>query len=359
MEKDYYAALGLSKNATAEEIKQAYRRMAHQHHPDKQGGDEAKFKEINEAYQTLKDPDKRRQYDQFGNTFEQARSQGGFSGFQGFSDFSDFVRGSGVNDFGDIFSDFFGGGSGRGRARKPHGRDITVDVELDFIDAVFGVKKEISLFKPSVCSECHGSGAKKGSEMSTCSACNGSGQHAQVRQTFFGAFQSVQTCAPCNGSGKIIKTPCDSCDGRGVVRTQERYEVSIPEGIESETTLRLNGKGEAVRGGTEGDLYVNIHVKPHAKFSREGKTIHSEETIPFSESLLGVTKEVETVDGTVSLEIPPGTRHGDTLRLRAKGAPPLGGGGRGDHLVHIVVTVPKKLSRRQRELIEELREEGL
>src|SRR3989338_3313101 len=235
MGKDYYEILGVSKDATAEGIKQAYRRLAHQHHPDKQGGDEAKFKEVNEAYQTLKDPDKRRQYDQYGTTFEQARSQGGFGGFQGFSDFSDFVRGSGFNDFGDIFSDFFGGG--RGRARKPHGRDITVDVEIDFIDAVFGVKKEILLFKPSMCGECHGTGAQKGSEMSTCTACGGSGQRAEVRQTFFGAFQSVQTCAPCNGSGKIIKAPCDSCDGRGVVRAQERYDVSIPEGIENETTL--------------------------------------------------------------------------------------------------------------------------
>lgn len=359
MGKDYYAILGVSKNATAEEIKQAYRRLAHQHHPDKQGGNEAKFKEMNEAYQTLKDPEKRRQYDQFGTTFEQARSQGGFGGFQGFSDFSDFVRGSGVGDFGDIFSDFFGGGRRSGRSRKPQGRDISVDIEIDFKDAVFGVTKEVSLFKPSLCLECHGSGAKKGTEMERCSACDGNGQRTEVRQTFFGAFQSAHTCERCDGRGEVARTPCDTCKGRGLTRSQVRFDVGIPAGIENETTLRLNGKGEAVRGGVEGDLYVVVRVRPHQKFTREGQAIHSEETVPLSEALLGAIRDVETVDGVVALEIPSGTRHGDTLRLRGKGAPPLGGGGRGDHLVHIAVAIPKKLSRRQRELIEELKDEGL
>lgn len=358
MGKDYYEILGISKNSTAEEVKQAYRRLAHQHHPDKQSGDEAKFKEINEAYQTLKDADKRRQYDQYGTTFEQARSQGGFGGFQGFSDFSDFVRGSGFSDFNDIFSDFFGGG-GRGRVRKPHGRDISVDIEIDFKEAIFGVTKEVSLFKPSTCSACGGSGSQKGTVMERCPPCGGSGQRTEVRQTFFGAFQSVHVCEKCGGRGEVPKTPCDSCDGKGVTRLQERFEVTIPAGIENETTLRLNGKGEAVRGGEQGDLYVVVRIRQHEKFAREGQTIHSEETITLSEALLGATRDVETVDGMVALEIPSGTRHGDTLRLRAKGAPPLGGGGRGDHFVHIIVAISKKLSRRQRELIEELKEEGL
>lgn len=359
MSKDYYNILGVSKNATQEEIKKAYRRLAHEFHPDKQGGNEEKFKEINTAYQTLKDPEKRRQYDQYGTTFEQARAKGGFGGFHGFSDFADFAQTSGFGDLNDIFADFFGWGRGAKRA-KPAGKDIAVDLTIDFSEAIFGAKKEIELFKPILCRDCGGNGAERSAGQKTCASCGGSGQRLGQRQTFFGTFQSVHTCDQCKGRGQIPEKLCKACGGSGTLREKQIIEVKVPSGIEDDNTLRLTSQGEAAAGGgVSGDLYVTIHIRKHPKFERDGETIHSEEEISLTDSLLGSKIDVATVDGGVEMQIPEGTKHGDIFRLRGKGAPTLNGARRGDHLVTINVRIPKKISRMQKKIIENLRESGL
>lgn len=363
--KNYYEILGIAKSATDDEIKKAYRKLAHKYHPDKQGGDEAKFKEINEAYQVLSDKTKRQQYDQFGQTFEQARAGGQGQGFGGF-DFSGFQgfgqQGQGgfdFQDFGfeDIFSDIFGGAfSGRKRTRKKSGKDIQVDVEITFEEMVRGVKKSINLYKRTICDKCYGTGGESGAKKETCPTCHGSGQIRQTMQSFLGSFSQVSTCPTCKGAGEIYSEKCKRCGGDGRIKAEENIEVDIPAGIQDGQTVSLEGQGEAgEQGAPSGNLYLNIRVTPHHKFKREGNTIISNEHITFSQAVLGDKIMVDTINGKIKMKIPTGTQSGEVFKIRDEGVPFLDRRGRGDHLVKIIVDIPKNPSRKQKELIEELR----
>jgi molecular chaperone DnaJ len=361
MSKDYYQTLGIDKNASQDEIKKAYRKLAHKHHPDKKGGDEAKFKEINEAYQTLSDAKKRSQYDQFGSSYGQAGS-GGFSGFGGFGGsqgaggFQGFdFQGSG---FEDIFSDFFGGG-GQASRRQASGSDIVVDVEINFEEMAKGVKKKIKVYKKIKCQTCDGTGAKD-KKTEQCSQCGGGGQVKKTRQTFFGAFSQVEICDKCRGKGHIPKQRCENCGGDGVVRDYQEMEINIPAGIEDQQTLRVSGGGEAsVEGGPAGDLYIKINIKPHNNFKRKGNDIISRISINFSQAILGDRVEAETVYGPVKLKIPAGIQAGDFLRIKGKGIKTMGGFGQGNHLVEIKIKTPQRLSWSQKKLVEKMKEAGL
>jgi len=367
MAKDYYNILGVTKGSSPEEIKKAYYKMAHQHHPHK-GGDEAKMKEINEAYSVLGNAEKKAQYDQYGSTFEQARSQGGFGGFNGFQDFSDFAEAfrsgsgnSGANfsfDLGDIFGDLFGTGSSRTKSRRAskfQGADIEAELTLDFQEAVFGTEKELSLNKNSVCQKCKGEGAEPGAKVTTCSTCRGTGQ--VVRNMGFGiGFPS--TCPACEGTGKKAEKECSQCRGQGVTKETENIKVKIPAGIDNGQTIRLAGKGQAGnKGGLAGDLYLRIKVLPDLRFKRSGFDLKMKTEISFTQAALGAKIEIETIDGAVRLKIPEATQSGKVFRLKGKGVPILHGRGRGDQLVEIIVKTPSRLSRRQKELLKELEDE--
>ncbi|MDO8463335.1 MAG: molecular chaperone DnaJ [bacterium] len=352
MANDYYSTLGVAKGATADEIKRAFRKLAQQHHPDK-GGDPERFKEINEAYQILSNAEKRQQYDQYGHTFEQARSQGGFRGFEGFGDFSNWAEATGVN-FEDLFSGVFGGA--RGRSQQRRGRDLEVRVDLAFSDAVFGATKTLKLERRIACGSCSGSGAEKGTDLESCSSCSGAGRVRQVQQTIFGAFQQVRTCPACEGAGKVAKTKCATCHGSGTQLKEGEVSLEVPAGVEDGTVLEVRGGGEATgHGAPSGDLYVHLRVKPDARFERDGDTIRSRVTITAAQATLGDTVDVVTVDGTVALKVPAGTQPGDHLRLKAKGVPRRGFG-RGDHIVTVEVKIPEKLSRTEKRIWEELRD---
>ncbi|HYC34339.1 MAG TPA: DnaJ domain-containing protein, partial [Candidatus Paceibacterota bacterium] len=273
MAKDYYATLGVEKNASKDEIKKAFRKLAHEHHPDKKGGDDKKFKEVSEAYAVLGDEKKRAQYDQFGDMGSMGGGAGGFEGFD-FSGFHGFGgQGGGfqfdMGDLGDIFGDIFGGGGGR-RTKTKKGNDIQIDIELDFKESIFGVNKKFSLNKTSTCKKCGGNGAEKGSEMMTCKTCQGVGYIREVKRSIFGQVASERTCSECHGVGAIPKTKCSECRGAGILKQQEELEIKIPAGIENGEMLRVTGKGEAIRGGSPGDLYVKVRVKPHKVFKKEG-----------------------------------------------------------------------------------------
>jgi molecular chaperone DnaJ len=376
MSKDYYNTLGVGKDATDDEIKRAYRKLAHQHHPDKPGGDEAKFKEVNEAYQVLSDKEKRDQYDQYGQTFEQAQSQGGgFSGFEGFRDFSSFAEGfdfnfgsgsrsgrggtSGFEDiFGDIFSQAgFGGGKRRG-AKRYRGEDIQVDVEITFSEMAEGIEREMELYKRVKCEKCQGEGVEPGSKKVECPTCEGEGQIKTNRRTILGTFQQVSVCPDCQGEGKVPEMKCKKCGGDGRMREYEKIKIKIPAGIKDGQTIRLENMGEAgEKGGEAGDLYVNIHILPDERFSREGDDIHSEIKISFSQAALGDKISVDTIGGEVKLRIPAGTQSGEIFRLKGKGVKHLGHYGYGDHYVKIQLATPTHLTREQRELLERLQEE--
>lgn len=365
MSKDYYKVLGVEKNASAEEIKKAFRKMAHQYHPDKKGGDEAKFKEVNEAFQVLGDKDKRAKYDQFGSDFEQ---QGGFGGGMGWEDFMRAARSGGgfqgANfggfDMGDIFGDMFGfgGGSSRGRSGRVRGNDIQVDIELKFEEAVFGVEKEINLVKKNNCDVCRGTGVEPGSKMNHCQECSGQGQVRRVQQTILGAMQTIATCPRCGGKGQIPEKHCKNCGGDGIVRNQSNYKVKIPAGIDDGEAIRLAGKGESAGSiGTAGDLYVRIHVKEDKRFEREGQNIFSEVIISYPQAVLGDKIEIDTLDGKKKLTIPEGVQSHQQIRLKGLGVPGLQNSGRGDHYVKVIVDVPKKVGRSAKKLIEELGKE--
>lgn len=364
MAKDYYDILGISKNASQDEIKAAFRKLAHQYHPDKAGGDEKKFKEMNEAYQVLSNTEKRQQYDQFGHTFEQAQAQGGYSGFNGFRDFSGFAdafrnanNGQGFEfDLGDIFSDFFGMGTRTRtkttRARK--GSDMEMEITIDFRESIFGAEKEIEFARSGKCDICKGVGAEPGSKVIKCSMCGGSGQVVKTMGFGFG-FSSV--CPQCQGVGERYEKTCKKCHAIGVIKEKRKLTVKIPAGIENGQSIRLSGEGEAgARGGRVGDLYIHIKVKSHPRFNREGNNILSKEDITFSKAALGGNIDVETIDGSVELKIPEGTQSGTIFKLRGKGVPYLQGHGRGDYLVEVIVRTPSHLSRRQRKFLEEFDE---
>ncbi|MFH1508907.1 MAG: molecular chaperone DnaJ [bacterium] len=361
MSKDYYESLGVSKDATDDEIKKAYRKLAHKYHPDKEGGDEAKFKEINQAYQVLSDKQKRSQYDQFGQSFEGAGQGAGFSGFgngQGFSGFSgaDFDFGN----LGDIFGDIFGGDRSRGRTQTNiRGADIEMDVELDFKEAVFGKTQIFNVYKRINCPKCKGNGAEPGTKIENCKTCEGRGQIRKVQQTPFGQFAQTQVCPDCSGEGKIAETKCSECGGDGRIRDEEKVEVKIPAGINDRQTLRVPGKGEAgLRGGVAGDLLVNIYVKDSKDFNRDGVDIITDLEISFAQAALGDEIEIKTINDSSTIVIPAGIQSGKQLKIKEKGVPYLDGNGRGDHLINIHVITPKSLNKEEKELFAKLQATG-
>ncbi len=349
MAQDYYETLGVSKTATAEEIKKAYRKLAVKYHPDKNPGDksaEEKFKEIAQAYEVLSDPDKRAKYDQFGHA---AFTSGGMGGAGG--------AGAGFQDPYDIFSQMFGGGFedlfGGGRSRRSRsgavdGNDLRYDLEIDFTDAMYGAEKKITIPKMATCDGCNGSGAEPGSSTKVCTQCGGSGQ-ISISQGFFAVRQP---CPRCHGAGKIIEKPCRKCHGNGQVRINKTLQVRIPPGVDTGSRLRIAGEGEpGVRGGQTGDLYVVIHVRPNPVFLRDGNDLVCEVPIPFATAVLGGLVEVPTISGKAKMRIPEGTANGARLRLRGKGAPALRGGARGDLYVVAAVETPTGLNAEQQELL--------
>lgn len=360
--QDYYERLGVSKTASKDEIKKAFHKLAMKHHPDKNKGDDTEFKKINEAYQTLSDDSKRAQYDQFGHAGANmgggygGGQQGGFGGF----DFSGFQNGNvefDMGDIGDIFGEFFGGDGGR-RTQARRGSDIQTEMHISFEEAVFGIKRTVSLEKKSVCDTCDGNGAKKGTTQKTCTTCNGRGKIIETKRSILGSFQSERACDTCYGTGKIPEEKCGECKGAGIVRKHERIDVSIPAGIEHGQVVRLQGMGEAMPRGTAGDLYIRITVAPHKVWRREGLNLTSDLEIKMSEALLGSTRNIETLDGVVDIKIPEGITHGEILRIKGKGVPD-GRSHRGDIMLRVKIKFPAKLSKKARTLIEELREEGL
>ena len=363
--KDYYKILGVSKTASEEEIKKAFRKLTHEYHPDKKGGNEAKFKEISEAYAVLGDKEKRRQYDSFGSG---ANFSGGAQGFGGFNaqdfggfDFSQFTQGGNGGgfefDLGDIFGNVFGGG-GRSRTQTKRGRDISIDIELSFEESVFGVERVVLLNKTSKCDTCSGTGAEKGTEQVKCDTCNGKGSIREVKKSFFGQFESVATCEVCHGTGKVPKVKCHTCGGKGILKRETEIKVKIPPGIDNGEMMRLSGAGEAVSGGTAGDLYIKIYAKTHPLFRKEGQNLIMDQNIKLTDALLGAELSLHTLDGVIKVKIPEGVTHGEVLRVKGKGVPSEHGG-RGDILIKIHISIPKKLSRDARKAVESLKQEGI
>lgn len=359
MKKDYYEILGIDKKSSKDDIKKAFRTLAHKYHPDKKTGDDAKFKEINEAYSVLSDDQKRAQYDQFGAAGPGAGFGGGNSGGFGGFDFSQFTQGGQGGgfefDFGDIFGDVFGGGR---RQQAKRGRDISIDIELTFEESVFGVERTVLLNKVSKCDTCGGSGAEKGSEMVTCTTCNGKGSLREVKKTFFGQFETTSTCEVCHGTGKIPKVKCHTCGGQGIYKKESEIKVKIPAGIENGEMIRLTGGGEAVTGGTTGDLYIKIYVKKHENFRKEGHNLVMDLNVKLTDALLGTELNLQTLDGEIKVKIPEGVTHGEVLRVKGKGVP-YEKNYRGDILIRVHITIPKKLSKDAKKVIESLKKEGI
>ncbi|HDH04035.1 MAG TPA: molecular chaperone DnaJ [Candidatus Campbellbacteria bacterium] len=363
----YYEILGVNKSASKEEIKKAFRKLAHKYHPDKNKGDDSKFKEINEAYSVLGDDKKRAEYDAYGRVFGDSGGAGqGFGGFD-FSGFSAGKQSSGWGfdassaevefDLGDIFEGFFGGNSGSRRTKR--GRDISIDLEISFEESVFGTERKVLISKIAVCGKCEGNGAEPGADSKKCSFCQGSGRIRETKKSFFGSFASMRECDKCLGKGAIPSKKCSVCGGSGVVPKKEEIGIVIPSGIEDGEMIKLSGMGEAVAGGISGDLYVKIHVLPNSVFRKQGNDIFMDLDIKISDSLLGCEKEIKTIDGVIKLKIPAGIDSGEVLRVRGKGIPRQGQGKRGDLMIKIVVRTPKKISRSAKNLIEELKKQGL
>jgi len=359
--KDYYAILGVSKDASDEEIKSAFRKLAHKYHPDKKGGDEKKFKEASEAYAILSDRKKRAEYDTHGRTFAGSGPSGGF-GF----DFADFARGGngfggqgGFQEFdlGDIFGEFFGGASPFGAGAR-RGRDISIDIELSFREATFGSERRVLISKMSQCQECEGAGARKGSKRISCKSCNGKGTLRETRSTFFGSFTTSRSCPTCLGRGEVPEHSCEACRGKGITKREEEIHVVVPAGVSDGEMIRMPGRGEAAAGGGAGDLYVKLHVRADKYFVREGNNLLTVIKVKLSEALLGAERRIHTLDGDVMISIPAGISHGESIRVRERGVP-YGRGSRGDLLVRVEIEFPKKLSKAAKDLIEKLRGEGL
>lgn len=357
--RDYYEVLGLERGASDEAIKKAYRQLAKKYHPDLNPGDkdaEARFKEINEAYEILSDPDKRARYDQFGfagvdPTYGAGQGGAGFGGFGGFG--FDF-------DLGDIFSSFFGGGgasSARNRNAPRRGERLYAEVSLTFEEAAFGCEKEVPISRVEVCDVCSGSGCKEGTTPEVCSRCHGSGVVTTQTRMGFSVIQRTMECPQCGGRGKIIHQPCQQCKGHGLIRRNKKIKVKIPEGIDEGQTISLAGEGHAgVNGGPPGDLYITVTIQPHELFRRDGNAVLYDLPISMVQAALGAEVEVPTLDGTVKYVIPEGTQEGTVFRLRGKGIPNLHGGGRGDQFVTVHVTVPRNLTPQQKELLRQFGE---
>jgi molecular chaperone DnaJ len=354
MAKDFYKVLGVEKTASKDEIKKAFYKLAQQYHPDKKTGDEAKFKEVNEAYQVLSDEEKRKRYDQFGSA-DASGFGGGAGGFGGF-DFSGFDFGGQGFDMGDIF-DMFGGGGARGK-RAPRGRDIEIDLELFLDEATYGVKKTQNLRKPSACSKCSGTGAKDG-KMMKCGTCDGRGQIARVMQTPFGAIQQAVACNDCNGRGEKPKDRCMNCAGTGVEKREEEIVIPVPAAVRNGETLRMPGKGEYVGNGVPGDLYIHIRVRPHKVWRREGDDLVATLDIKLTEAVLGANKVLVGLDGKdIEVNIPERTSPGTVLRMKGKGIPGIRRGNSGDILIELKMIDIAKPSRTAKKLLEELAQEG-
>ncbi len=356
--RDYYEVLGVGKGASADEIKKAFRRLAVEHHPDR-GGDEEKFKEINEAYEVLKDPSKRQRYDQFGHAgVGSSAASGGdpFGGFSGFGGAENINFDFGDLGLGDIFGSFFGGAGGGQRGRRQNrGRDLETDVEISFEDAVFGTEVDMRLDVEDTCEHCKGTTVEPGYEMKTCPNCKGSGQVTNVMRTLFGNIQQQAPCPECSATGKIPEKACTVCKGKGTQRRAKTVGLKIPAGIDDGATIRLREHGEAIAHGPKGDLYVNVRVKPHKKFTREGDLILSSEHIDMIDAALGTEIEVETVDGEVRMKIPAGTQSGTDFKLSGHGVTHMNKSSRGAHIVTVIVDTPTKLSAEQKELLEKLK----
>lgn len=363
MAKDYYKLLGVAKNASEEEIKKAYRRLAQQYHPDKTGGNTEKFKEINEAYQVLSDSQKRAQYDQFGTTFEHGGPGdfGGpgspFGGFQDFSDIFDIFGGKRKESsfkWEDVFEGVFD--TGAGSATRRRGQDVSIDVTISLVEAAQGAEKEINLYKGVVCSVCRGNGAESGFGFKQCEVCNGKGQIEERRRAGFFSFSQVRECHQCRGRGDRPIKNCSKCGGDGRVKENKKIKIIIPSGIEDGQILRLSNQGEAGLFGVQpGDLYVAIHILPHSKFRRSGKDIYFQQLISFTQAVLGDKIKVPTLDGDVLLKIPAGIESGSVLRLHGKGI--RKGQTKGDLLVEIKIKTPKRVSEKAKKLLSELKKE--
>ena len=402
MAKDYYKTLGVDKKASKEEVKKAFHKLAHKYHPDKQGGDEAKFKEINEAYQTLSDDNKRAQYDQFGSDFNGGGAgpgAGGFGGGQGFGgfdfsgfgspkqgeggagfggfDFSGFQNGGGFSaqggpasgwefDLGDIFGDFFGGGN-RGRRAQKKGQDIQVDLQINFKEAIFGTEKKIKLNKHSDCEVCGGSGAEKGASKKKCPTCNGQGFITETRRSILGSFQTQKECSTCFGTGEIPEKKCSNCRGDGIVKREEQITINVPAGITEQEMLRMTGQGEAIPHGQAGDLYIKFRIEKDKNWLRDGDNLTTTIKIKLTDAILGTDYNLETLDGPLTLKIPEGISYGEILRLKNKGVPTnrstsaqgFGATKRGDALIKVTFITPNRLSRKTRQIFEDLRTEGI
>lgn len=354
MPKDYYETLGVNKSSTETEIKKAYRKLAIKYHPDKNQGDKAaeeKFKEISQAYEVLSDSSKRAQYDQYGHAAFTGAGRSGGGGFHDpFDIFSQVFGGGSSGGGGSIFEELFGMGGGRSSRRggPMDGADLRYDLEVNFEDAVFGADKTIRIPRMDTCTTCNGSGCADGSSRETCTRCGGSGQVALSQ----GFFSVRQTCPSCNGEGQTIKNPCKKCHGEGRVRNEKNLKIHIPPGVDTGSRLRVSNEGEGgLRGGSGGDLYVVMHVKPHEIFQRDGSDILCELPIDYPTAALGDVVEVPTITGKAKMKIPPGTQNGTILRMKGKGMPSLRGGGRGDQHVRIFIEVPKNLNKEQKELL--------
>lgn len=361
MAANYYDLLGVSKNASAEEIKKAFRTKAHQHHPDKQSGDAAKFKEINEAYQVLGDTEKRQQYDQFGQTHDQARRQGGGPAGAAGNPFGGGFSGTvDMGDLGDIFGDMFGFGGGSRRRGPTRGSDIQATLRIPFKVAAFGGEETIQLRHHVSCEHCQGNGAEPGTSTETCATCKGSGQVRAVQQTILGAMQTQQTCSTCQGEGMIVKTKCTVCHGQGRQEKTDTIIVKIPAGISDGQRIKLSGKGEAgMRGQSAGDLYLEVDVAKDQKFTRDDDDVVMSVDVPLTIAALGGTVKVETLEDPVTLKIPAGTPSGKVLVLKGKGITHLRGRGRGDQRVTVEVIIPQHLSAKAKKLLKELQDEGV
>ncbi len=362
MSKDYYKILGVDKKASKDDIKKAFRKLAHEYHPDKKGGSTEKFKEASEAYSVLSDDNKRAQYDMVGS----GNFQGGFNGAQGF-DFSQFAQQFGQEgfnfsqggmefDLGDIFGDLFGGGFKN--RRESRGADIQVEIRIPFEESIFGGERKIRINHIAVCEKCKGSGGELGSKMKQCEICKGKGSVKEIRRSILGQIATERMCTVCAGQGELPEKACNECRGKGLLDKNEIVEIKIPAGIESGEVLRLSKMGEAVRGGEAGDLYVGVRVDAHSRFVKNGANLTADLNVKLSDALLGAEINIETLDGPARVVIPEGVKFGDVIRIKERGVP-QNRGKRGDILLRIKIELPRKLSKEDKKLVEELKKNGV
>jgi len=367
MQKDYYKILGVAKESSTEEIKKAYYKLAHQFHPDKKDGNEEKFKEINEAYQILSDKEKRAQYDKFGSVFGNgagaANNTGGFQGFNNANvNWEDIMGNFGnIEDIFDMFQGGFGGGGQQREKDFKRGSDIEVELEIPLASVLQEQNKELNILKNVKCSRCEGSGAEPGTKVKECFTCRGSGRVQQIRKTILGTFTQYAVCPECQGEGMKPEKPCNVCHGEGRLKKEEKINIKIPAGVDNNQVIKVKRRGDAGRhGGEEGDLYVRIFIKPDALFQRKGDDLFLEQTISFSQAVLGDKIKIPTLEGEkLILKVPTGTVSGEILKISKKGIPHFSGLGRGNLYVQLEIDTPKKLTKKQKDLIEELKKEGL